>query len=488
MERTRRTINVALAFACVATGGVVCAWLIESKPAAPKRSSFSHVLEVTVEPVDTSTEQTPVVGYGSVRAKNEVKIVPQVSGQLTFVHEDLATGNEIPKGELLFKIDPTIYKSQVRQAEAEVRRLEASLERADQELANLDERIANARQMLAIDERDYLASKRLYEEEEVGTARDVDVVQQKYFRQNDAVVELESRRSIIPHVKLETEAQLDVARARLNQTQHNLKHTRIHCPFDARVELVAAYNSQVVTAHLSIATLTDLSAFELSVGIDPRELRWLAEAIRPDALKQDLAGDRPTVALRWSLHGQEFNWRGHVSRFERVDEATRMARLVVEVRDVDMVATVGMGSESATTTLAIGMHCRAELPAEPLEQALLVPRHVIYDNHWVYVFEADDQEADVRTGRLGRRAVPLLRSSGDSVLVDYAGRQGTEVCELKPGELVVVSPLVKPVVGMALRLHDERIAAVEPMKTGQPQSIRVRPAVLGQLAPTRIGS
>ncbi len=97
MERTRRTINVALAFACVATGGAVCVWLIESKPAAPKRSSFSHVLEVTVEPIDTSTEQTPVVGYGSVRAKNEVKIVPQVSGQLTFVHEDLATGNEIPR-------------------------------------------------------------------------------------------------------------------------------------------------------------------------------------------------------------------------------------------------------------------------------------------------------------------------------------------------------------------------------------------------------
>lgn len=499
MERTRRTINVALAVTCLAFGSAVCAWLISTKPAPPKRSGFARPLEVAVSHVGRTLEVTPVTGYGTVRPKHQVKIVPQVSGRLVYALKDLAPGNIIPEGELLFEIDPTVYESRVRQAEAETRRLEASLERADQEMTNLDERIANAEQMLAIDQQDYITSERLHEVDQVGTQRDVDLVRQKLLRQKDALIELRSRRSIIPHVKLETHAQLEAARARLRQATYDLENTKIFCPFDARVELAAAYESQVVTAHFSIATLTDMSAFELSVGIDPRELRWLDQAIRPSALEREEEGPQPEVRVSWSLHGQEFAWRGSVTRFERVDEATRTARLVVEVRDVDMVATVALGSDESRPTLAIGMHCRVELPVEPLAGALLVPRHAIYDNRWAYVFEPDPGSQDSRIGLLGRRQVPILRSVGDSVLVDYAGREGTEVCELVPGERVVVSTLVKPVVGMRVRLRDEQVASAATLPTvklsrrHQPartatqtedhQAHGFHPAVMGQLDP-----
>jgi len=497
MERMRRTINAALAVTCLAFGSVVCAWLISTKPAPPRRSIFARPLGVAVSPVGRILEATPVVGHGTVRPKHQVKIVPQVSGRLVYALEDLAPGKIIPEGELLFEIDPTVYESRVRQAEAETRRLEASLERADQEMTNLDERIVNAEQMLAIDQQDYITSKRLHEIDEVGTQRDVDLVHQKLLRQKDALIELKSRRSVIPYVKLETQAQLEAARAHLGQATYDLENTKIFCPFDARVELAAAYESQVVTAHFSIATLTDMSAFELSVGIDPRELRWLDQAIRPSALEREEEGPQPEVRVSWSLHGQEFTWRGFVTRFERVDEATRTARLAVEIRDVDMVATVALGSDESSPTLAIGMHCRVELPVEPLTGALLIPRHAIYDNRWAYVFEPDPDSQDHRMGLLGRREVPMLRSVGDAVLVDYAGREGTEVCELGSDERVVVSPLVKPVVGMRIRLRDEQVASavtlptIEPSRRLQPARTSTRPedhgahgsyaAVMGQL-------
>lgn len=498
MERMRHVINVSLVAMLLAAGAVACVWLIRTKPVPPRRSDFSRALEVAVSPVTPTMEATPIVGHGTVRPKHQVKIVPQVSGKLVHVHEDLAPGKIIPEGELLFMVDPTIYEARLRQADAEIRRLEASLQRADQEMANLEERIANARQMLGIDENDYATSKQLYEEEEVGTQRDLDLVYQKVLRQKDALIELESRRSVIPHIKAETLAQFEAARARHTQAEHNLKNTEIFCPFDARVELVTAYESQVVTAHFSIATLTDMSAFEVAVGIDPRELRWLDEAIRPEALEQadDVAG--PEVAVRWSLHGQEFAWRGYVTRFERVDEATRTARLVVEIRNVDMTASVSMGSDTSRPTLAIGMHCRAELPAEPLAGALLVPRHAIHDNRWVYVFERDPAATDARTGRLERREVPLLRSVGNVVLVDYVGREGTEVCELSRGDQLVVSPLIKPVVGMRVRLRDDQVASVDGHSTmlasrgRQAARTSARPEgrgsfVLGQIGPTRRG-
>jgi hypothetical protein len=199
------------------------------------------------------------------------------------------------------------------------------------------------------------------------------------------------------------------------------------------------------------------------------------------------------VKVHWSLHGQEFTWRGHVTRFERVNEATRTAELVVEVRDIDMVATVNVGNDDSAPSLAIGMHCQVELPAEPLTDALLVPRHAVYDNRWVYVFEPRTDAKDEHSGVLSRREVSMLRSTGDNVLVDYASRQGTEVCELKPGELLVVSPLIKPVIGMSVRLRDE---APESSIARNPeadvdgarrQAAAVRPAVLGQVGPMRGG-
>ena len=454
LERVRYGLLAGVCVCLLVSGVFLTGWLLRAAPTPPVRTSFSQVLKVAAVPVEPTVARVPVVGYGSVRPKNQVNIVPQVSGQLIFTHEDLLPGKVISTGELLFEIEPTLYEARVRQAEAEVRALEAASERHDQEVANLETRISNVAQMVEIAERDYLTSKRLYEVDSVGSPRDVDLILQKYLQQKDVLVELSSRKATAPHVKRETLAQLDAARARLSQARDQLENTKILCPFEARVEAVGAYRSQVVTAHLSIATLTDTSAFEISVGIDPQELRWLDASIRPSALTAQETPGGPDVAVRWSLPGQDFSWRGSVTRFERVDEATRTARMVVEIRNADMVATLNGGASATSPLLSIGMHCRAELPAQPLENALLVPRHAIYEERWTYVFQPDPESPDGRTGRLERRAVPSLRALGDYTLVDFEGRDGSEECELRPGERVVVSPLTRPVVGMKVALRD----------------------------------
>lgn len=461
VEKLRRSINALLVVGFLAIGAGGMFWLVKTKPAPVVRTTFSSVVEVAVESIRPEEERAPIIGHGTVRPKNQINIVPQVSGKLVYAHPDLAQGKVIPKGEVLFEIDKTVYESRVKQAEAEIRGLEATLERQALDSTSLDERIANAEQLVAIDLRDYETGQRLYESEKVGTQRDVDLLQQKYLRAKDTLVELKARRSTMPAIQQETQAQLDAARTRLVLSQHDLDSTKIRSPFEARVETVAARQTQVVTAHFSIATLTDMEALEISVGIDPRELRWLDDMVRPGELEREDrdASAAPPVTVRWSLPDQEFTWQGHVTRFERVDELSRTARMVVEIRDIDMTAKVSSGSLNSIPMLSVGMYCRAELPADPLSGALLVPRHAIYEDRWVYVFEPDGQTPDAYDGRLGRREISMLRTIGDRVLVDYRDREDTEVCELRAGDQVVVSQLPKPVVGMKIAMRQPETVA-----------------------------
>ncbi len=487
MEKLRRFLNGIVAVAILLTGGGVFFWLVRTAPQAPRHERAELVHEVAAVAVAPRVERTPILGHGTVRAKKELDIVPLVPGKIVDIHRNLEPGKTIPKGELLFQVDPTVYDARVRQADAEIRGFEAELARHGEEIITLQDRLSTAKEMLGVQERDYLGTKRLLEVEKVGTQRDLDLVYAKYLQQRDATSEIESRLRMLPHLKTEIEAKLDAARSTLTQAKHDLEGTKIFAPFKARVEAVLANRSQFVTAPFTIAKLTDMEAFEVSVGVDPRELRWLAANVQPALLQGDVRSGEPNVRVRWTMQGQEAAWQGRVTRFERMDVMTRTAQMVVEVRDVDMQAVVERGDADARPELSIGMYVATELPAEPLIDALLVPRHAIHDNRYVYVFEPDasaSPTADASrgaaasaagTGYLRRREIPMLRSVGDEVLVDYRGRDGTAVCELRAGEQVVVSPLLKPIEGMRIRLRgEERSAAADWTSSGSQLASRER--------------
>ncbi|MGB0717283.1 MAG: efflux RND transporter periplasmic adaptor subunit [Phycisphaerae bacterium] len=453
-ETYRRLLQFVMSVAVIGLGALGCYVLIVTKPTPKRIQSFERVLEVATESVAVHTEQSPIVGYGTVRPRKQIEVVPLVSGRLVHAHSDLAPGKIIPAGTLLFELDPTIYQSRVSQVKAEIAGLEASVGRLDQELTNLQDRLEGAKEMLELDRNAYETTLRLYEDDKVGTQRGVDLERKQMLAQQDVVSGLANSVATIPHQKLEIQAKLEGARASLKQAEYNLDATKIVAPFDARVEAVHARESQVVMAHLSIATLTDISAFELSVGIDPRELRWLDPTLHPDALNSDPEAADAPVTVRWSLHGQEYTWNGRVSRFERVDERTRTLQMVVEVLNADMQASVSIGGIDMAPRLSIGMFCSAELPARELPGAVMVPRHAVHENRWVYVFEAEDEHF----GRLARREISVLRSMGDQVLVDFDDRLTSEPCELAVGDEMVVSRLAKPVLGMRVRRRGSAIA------------------------------
>ncbi|MCP4246391.1 MAG: hypothetical protein GY778_05010 [bacterium] len=459
MNRLRRLINGSLALLVVVGGAVTAAVLTATRPAPPANTAPAYLPTVAVHALTPRTFEAPVVGYGTVRPKNQVQIIPQVSGMLTAMCPDLAEGKVIPSGEVLFQIDKRAYESQVIQGKAQVKTLEAQLRRHELEKTSLTERLAVAKEQFEIAERDYQAEKTLHAQD-ARMASAVDAARQRMLQAKDAVLGLQSQLDLIPILKEETQARLDTQEARLADAERNLEHTTIRCPFDARVDSVTARTSQVVINHLAIATLTAMDAFELAAVLDPSDLQWTDRRAYARAVGGDL-GEPPAVTVTWTLHGQRYHWTGQVNRLERHDEATRTAHFVIEIPN--SLEEIGSEPVFGRPQLSIGMFCAAEIPAEPLEGALVLPRRAIREDNTVYIFEPDPASADGQTGRLAARRVPMLRSIGDQVLVDFAQRSGSErlasdlsqaVCELQPGELVVISPMARPIEGMKLRLRD----------------------------------
>jgi multidrug efflux system membrane fusion protein len=461
LETLRKGIHLCLAVGLMGVSGGLAAWLIATRPSSSQRPAPPRLPCVEVVSVEPQTFAQPVVGYGTVRPKRQVNIVPEVTGRLVHVHPKLLPGNHIGKGELLFEVDSRSYEARVRQVEADIARLETELKRHAQEKASLERRLALAKERAELAEKNLAVETGLLKDDST-TQIEVDAARERLLTQRDVVLQYESRLALIPLLVEETQALLDTKRAQLEEARLSVERTKIYCPFDARVDSVRAQESQVVTASFQIATLTDMEALEVGVVVDPRELRWTNQAAYADA-SGSFEG-APEAVITSTIWGQRFTWRGHITRVERVDEATRTAHVVVEIRE--LAASLTIGDSSNRPALSIGMMCRAALDTEPLEHALVVPRQAIQDGRRVYVFAPNADVEDPTVGRLVVKRVPILRSVNEQVVVAYGDgsdgasgsggdAEGEAVCELRPGDRLVVSPLPKAVEGMRLRLSRE---------------------------------
>ncbi|MBW8036070.1 MAG: hypothetical protein FVQ79_10675, partial [Planctomycetes bacterium] len=164
--------------------------------------------------VHSESMQMVVKGFGTVRPKIEVKIVPQVAGMVIDCHEDFVNGGFFRAGEALITIDPSDYELAVENAAAAVSQAQVVL---DKELAE---------QVVAFKE-----WAQLYDSEP-----------------NSPLV----RRDLqVNHAK----AELKAARARLETSKLNLERTEIRVPFDGRISEESGDIGQFVTVGQTLATV-----------------------------------------------------------------------------------------------------------------------------------------------------------------------------------------------------------------------------------------
>ena len=125
-------------------------------------------------------------------------------------------------------------------------------------------------------------------------------------------------------------------------------------------------------------------------------------------------------------------WQGRVARIKaQMEEKTRTLPIVVEIDET--LATV---SNQSTSLLRPGMFVAVKIKGIKIDQAFMLPRHVVYPEDVVYTIQDD---------RLKIKPVHILRNFKDSVIIEKG---------LADGERIIITPLSSATDGMLVRLKE----------------------------------
>lgn len=224
------------------------------------KNSDSGVTKVTVEKTGLHTITETVTASGKIYPETDVKIAPEVSGEITLLN--IQEGDSVKKGDVLVKINPNIYNSMVNQAEATVEQTRASAN-------NSKEMMAQAQSQYELALATYNRNKKLYDQK---------VISQLEFEQGEA--SFKSAKAALDAAAASTSGGkygIQGAQAGLTQAQENLLKTTIIAPTGGIIsELNVKKGERVVgTAQMAgteMLTIADMSRIEVRVDVSETDI------------------------------------------------------------------------------------------------------------------------------------------------------------------------------------------------------------------------
>jgi len=216
--------------------------------------------EVTMATAGPATIVEKVSASGKVQPETEVKISPDVSGEITelYVHE----GDSVKKGQLLLRIRPDNYVAMVSQQSAAVGTQRANVGQAQ---AQLEQQTANAKQT----ELTYRRQASLYKQKVISQA-DYEAAQAAY---NASQEQLKAIRAQI----MAAQSTVRSAQAGLQEAQKNLNKTTIYAPVSGTVSKLNVKKGERVVgttqmAGTEIMRIANLNNMEVRVSVNENDI------------------------------------------------------------------------------------------------------------------------------------------------------------------------------------------------------------------------
>ena len=193
-----------------------------------------------------------VTATGTLSPRVTVEVGSQISGRITELFADF--NSPVKKGELVARIDPLLFESEVASARASVATAEANIQGTKAQLENA--RLAHERALL-------LAQKKLVAQSEA----------------DEALSQLRLAEAQLAA----NEAQLAQARANLNLKLTNLAYTKIYSPIDGVVISRDVDVGQTVAASMQAPTLftiaEDLRKMEIHTSVAESDVGVIARGM-----------------------------------------------------------------------------------------------------------------------------------------------------------------------------------------------------------------
>ena len=220
----------------------------------------SDEIKVAVEKAGLHTITETVTASGKIYPETEVKIAPEVSGEITLLNVE--EGDSVKKGQLLVKINPAIYNSIVNQAAATVEQSRASA-------SNTREMMAQAQSQYELALATYNRNKKLFEQK---------VISALEFEQGEATYK--SAKASLDAAKASTSGgkySIQGAQAGLQQAQENLLKTTITAPRAGIISALNVKNGERVVGTAQMAgtemlTIADMSRIEVRVDVSETDI------------------------------------------------------------------------------------------------------------------------------------------------------------------------------------------------------------------------
>lgn len=236
-KKSRRTLFILLAVAAVAIIGLV-AYGATRKKEPP--------ISVTVEKAVVKTITHLVTATGKVQPEVEVKISPEVAGEI--VEIPVKEGGAVKKGDLLVRIKPDTYQAQVDQQEAALTSAKATSVLSQAHLTKAEQDFKQSQELYAkklVSDADYTAAK-----------TNLDVAKADF----DSSL-----------------AQIRRTEGALNQFRDQLSKTTIYAPMDGSISALGSEVGERVVgtgqfAGTEIMRIADLASMEVRVKVNENDI------------------------------------------------------------------------------------------------------------------------------------------------------------------------------------------------------------------------
>lgn len=398
----------------------------------PPTEAKTEERPIRVEVLEVNAETVPVTitGYGETRALSTAVIAPEVTGKIVATHPRLETGEVIPAGEVLFKIDPRDYAANTANARATVRQLENTVLRLQKQYEIDRKRLKTLERNRDLAVGEFERLKTLLEKDAIGTRSGVDAAEKAANAATDQLDLMNQAIALYPIQIQEAKSGLAAGRAQLEIAKANLERCTVRAPFTGRISAEALELGLYVNPGYQAVTLANDAVLEILVPLDSRDARkWLrfdAQSGPATAWFQNLARTPSTV--RWTESPATHAWEGFLDRVVKFDQETRTLTVAVKIPAANAVIS------DRTLPLVEGMFCSVEIPGLPMENVYRLPRWAVSFSNKVYT---------VQNNRLKTIAVTVVRSQGEETFVG-AG--------LKPGDRVITTRLVDPLENSLLEI------------------------------------